>query len=266
MLIYPQLTSGAMVQYPLTAERYARVIQSAMEDGSVVLSPEGKATCRRWLIRYLDLTDQEAGMLSRFFATAQAGLSNFLFLDPTANLLCRTEDFSQAVWTNTGLSCETAITDPMGTTRATRIHAAAGPAGQLLQQSMIPGAVQVCFSVYLRADTPTTVTIARSADTESFNKSITVTSRWQRYSVTGSIPDINDTSSFLITIAGGTTVDLFGPQVDAQPNASTYVPSLAQSGVYPKARFDVNRMTFSTTGPNRNHCFAAVRCNLPSGD
>lgn len=266
MLVYPQLTTGATVEYPLDKQRYFRVIDSKMEDGSLVKAFDAKGTYLRWVLRYRDLSDQEAQALEAFFAEAQGKSFSFAFLDPTANLLAWTEDFSQPNWQATGLTFENGVTDPLGTTRATRVHFLTGPTAQLAQISPIPGLVHACFSVYLRADTPCDVTLTRSAGTQSSTAVVTATPDWRRHQITGFFPGTADDSVFQISAAATAVIDIFGPQVEAQINPSPYIISTARSGVYQNARFDMKQMDINVAGFNRNECVVAIRCNLPSGD
>jgi hypothetical protein len=64
----------------------------------------------------------------------------------------------------------------------------------------------------------------------------------------------DDSISFGIALGPGTTVDVFGMQVEAQPGASLYKRTAEAGGVYPNARFRDDVMTITTIGPNRHSC------------
>jgi hypothetical protein len=267
MLVFPQLSTGASVQYPLTKQFSQRSVQSAMEDGTIITLADSPANYLRWRIPFQDLSNQEIGLLTSFFVATQGELSPFLFLDPTANLLFWSEDFSQAAWVTAGLTFDTAVADPLGTSRAVRAHNSTATDLTISQLTQIPGACQVCFSVYLRADTPTAATLTRTAVSNTQTLSLAVTDNWQRFYLAGVFPSSSDPSQFAITVPAGTALESFGPQLDAQVTPSTYIISSGQhNNVYANARFDMKQIDATSTGPNRNACVVYVRCNLPGGE
>ena len=265
MQMFPQLTTGACAQYPLNRQLSQRSVQAEMEDGTILALADGAATYRRWQLAFSDLSDAEAGSLKAFFATTQGNLQPFLFLDPAANLLAWSEDFSQAAWQTAGLTFDTSVADPWGTTRASRAHNQSPADLAVAQQSQIPGMAQACFSVYLRATMPIQVSLTRSANTQSESVAGDVTSAWQRFYLSGSFPAVTDPSQFSIQVPAGSRIEIFGPQVDAQVTSSPYVTSGVRPGVYTNARFDMKQIDIIATGPNRSACVAWVRCNVPAG-
>lgn len=213
-----------------------------------------------------DLTDQEAAAYTSFFTTTQGSLHPFLFLDPTANLLLWSEDFTQSAWTAPGLTLDPAIADPFGGAAAQRAHNQAEAPLTIAQQSQMPGSVQTCFSVYLRADAPLSITLTISANNQSQSMTADVTTVWQRFYVTAVFPGATNTLNYGITVPTGASVELYGPQVDAQVTPSSYVATSGSSGVYSNARFDATDTERIATGPNRNTCVMYIRCNVPGGD
>jgi hypothetical protein len=266
MLIFPQLSTGALTQYPTAKKISMRSVQSAMEDGTVIALADSAATYLRWKVMLQDLSDQEAKSLTDLFAATQGSLFPFLFLDPTANLLLWSGDFSQSAWQTAGVTFDLALADPLGGNCAVRAHNQSAGALSIVQQTQIPGSVQGCFSVYLRADTLVTVTLSLAAGSQSRNATAVVMTTWQRYSVSGVFPGVTDALQFGIHLPAATSVQLFGPQVDAQPAASRYIASSGRSGVYANARFDGSQIDRIATGPNRNTCVMFIRCNLPVGE
>lgn len=266
MLIFPQLSSGASIQYPLNRQLSQRVIQSAMEDGTIIALADVAANYLEWRITFRDLSDQEAVSLRDFFAATQGNLQPFVFLDPAVNLLVWSEDFSQAAWQTAGLTFDNAVADPFGTTRASRAHNPSAANLTIAQQTQIPGMAQVCFSVYLRSDVPVTVALTQSAGTLSQSISVAVTNTWQRFYLSGMFLNSSDPSQLAVGVPPGAALELFGPQADAQVNPSEYVTGVARAGVYTSARFDMKQIDITVTGPNRNACVVSVRCNLPAGE
>jgi len=266
MLVFPQLQTGASAQYPIKRQLSQRTIMSAMEDGSVIALADTAARYLRWQIALRDLSDQELCALQSLFSAAQGNLLTFLFMDPAANLLAWSEDFSKSAWQTTGLTFDSEIADPMGGTRATRVHNASGIDLTVAQQTQIPGLSRTCLSVYLRANTPVSTSLIRTCGGQSLTLPVAVTSEWQRYSLSGNLLAVSDLSRFAIAVPIGTSFDIFGPQLDAQAAPSPYQLSTSRSGVYESARFDMKQFDSVATGPNRNTCVVYVRCSLPAGE
>jgi len=237
-----------------------------MEDGTIIALADSAATYRRWKIMLQDLSDAEAKSISDFYAATQGNLQPFLFPDPTANLLVWSKDFSQSAWQTAGLTFDRTVADPLGGTCAARAHNQSTAALNVSQATQIPGSVQTCFSVYLRADTPVTLTLTQFAGSLSQSAPAAVTTTWQRFYVSGNFSGASDCLQYTITIPAGTAVELFGPQVDAQVTPSCYVATTGQSSVYASARFDGTQVDRIATGPNRNTCVVFIRCNLPTGE
>lgn len=266
MLIFPQLSTGASTQYPVGKKVSLRSVQSAMADGTIISLADTCATYLRWKIVLQDLTDLEATALSNFFAATQANLQPFLFLDPTANLLLWSNDFTQNAWTKAGVTFDPTIEDPFGGSSATRANNQTAAGLSIAQQSQIPGSVQTCFSIYMKADAPITITLMVSAGSQSQSVEASVTTNWQRFYISGALAGATGTLQFAINLPAGVSVALFGPQVDAQVTPSRYVATSGWCGVCTNARFDGNQLDRVATGPNRNSCVTFVRCNLPGGE
>ncbi len=238
-----------------------------MEDGTIIALADVAANFLAWKMAYRDLSDQEAAALRSFFAATQGNLQPFLFLDPAVNLLLWSEDFSQSAWETAGLTFDTAVADPLGTARASRAHNNSAANLTIAQQTQIPGASQLCFTVYLRSDAPVAVALTRSAGSHFQTVNAAACAGiWQRFCLSGSFSSVTDSSRFAISVPAGATVELFGPQIDAQVTPSQYVTSAGRTGVYSMARFDMTQMDVVATGPNRNACVVSVRCNLPTGE
>jgi len=261
MLIFPQLSTSASVQYPIAKRVSRRAVQSVMEDGTTISLADASASYERWKLAFRDLSDREASSLSSFFSAAGGSLSPFLFLDPTTNLLSWSSDLTQSAWQQGTLAIESQFSDPLGGSSAFRITNVAGNALAISQSTQIAGLLQTCFSVHLRADAPVNVTMSRSAGTASCSKLIPVTKQWARYSVSNKFPAVTGVSTYSLSIPPLGSVNMFGPQVDGQLIPSVYILTTSGCGVYPNARFDMDQLTITATGPNRNACDIYIRTN-----
>jgi hypothetical protein len=237
-----------------------------MEDGTTISLADTSANYLRWKLSLQDLADQEAISFTNFFAATQGQLQPFLFLDPTANLLVWSQDFTQSAWVSPGITFDSAVADPFGGTGAVRAHNQTTATLSVLQQTQIPASIQTCFSLYMRSDTPLQTALAQSVDSQSQTVSAGVTTVWQRFYVSGVFTGVTDSLRYVIQVPAGTSIELFGPQVDAQVTPSRYIATAGSSGVYPNARFDADHIDRIATGPNRNTCVMFIRCNLPGGE
>ena len=98
MLVFPQLETGALSQFPIRKQRRKRTVVNTAPDGrSIKLAdPNGEVT--EWQLSYSDLSDRETSALEEFFKTAEGSLNGFTFLDPTANLLAWSDKLDGTAW------------------------------------------------------------------------------------------------------------------------------------------------------------------------
>ncbi len=255
MLYFPQLATGAVSQYPLRKTNLYRTIANTLEDGSRIVLADANSAAIQWQLSYSGISDAERQVLAAFFASTEGRLQSFTFFDPAGNLLGWSEALDQAAWQkNSLLSLQSAVADPLGTHRATTI--ANGGAGALTfgQEIEIPAALTCCFSFYARAANAQPIVLNRAAGGDIAGVSAVVGPQWERYSLSGDLPGNSTSSVFEILLGSGVSIDVFGLQVDAQSAPSPYVVTTAGGGVYASARFDMNTLTITSTGPNQNSC------------
>ena len=248
MLIYPQLTTGALTQYRIVKTRQERTIQNTLADGSVISVADPAGAAVQWKLQYTALSDTERQALENFFTAAEGTLNGFTFLDPSANLVAWSETLSNAVWNAAPeLALTGGIQDPKSGTNAWRLTNN-GAGGQSVTQVLnVPTTYTYTFSVYLSASQATNVRLLLGSATAS----ATLSNAWSRYQITGSG---NATATYItlgVDVPAGAAVSLFGPQVEAQQTASVYQTS-TNGGVYENARLQNDLLTVTTTGVNRH--------------
>jgi hypothetical protein len=118
--------------------------------------------------------------------------------------------------------------------------------------------------VYARAATPCSATLAVRCSGTARAADHGIGASWRRIAVGGSPGVDGDLVEFAVSIPPGATVELFGLQAEAQPNASAYRCTASRGGSYPLARFDQDTLRIETAGPN-NHG-TNVRIASPAGD
>ena len=260
MRVFPQISTGAMAQYPIRRRRSERAILNLSEDGTVIALWDESASQVKWDLRFSGLTDQETANITSFYEMCEGPLQPFLFLDPAANLFTYSEDFTQPVWQeSTLLSLAPGITDPYNTSRATGVTNNSLADLSLTQTSAIPGSVTCAFSVYARSDQPTTLVLTRTDGSTVESLSIQLSAVWTRYSLNTSFASsISLSCDFSAALGPGQTVDLFGFQLEPQPLPGLYVMSAASAGIYPNSRFDAQQITAISTGPGESSLAVSI--------
>ncbi len=115
MLVYPQLASGAISQFPVQKRVTLRTIINLASDSSAIRAADPAAAMTEWALNYSDLSDAEAGTLEQFFVSAEGSLNGFTFLDPAGNLFASSDQLDVAVWEKDPLLAPTdGFDDPRG--------------------------------------------------------------------------------------------------------------------------------------------------------
>lgn len=248
MLVYPQLSSGALAQFPILKRHRQRTLVNTLADFTSIklADPPGEAT--EWELKYTSLSNSEALALQQFFTATEGSLNIFTFLDPTANLLSWSEQLTNAVWTiDPFLSIVAGVADPVGGTSGWQVTNS-GAAPQTISQTLsAPGAYVYCLSVYGRSSHTTPVTLL--CGTASLVCSLETS--WNRLTLTGFGDPSAQSVAFGVQVPPGAAVDIFGLQVEPQAAASVYKPSKT-GGVYENASFRDDVFSLTTTDVNRN--------------
>jgi hypothetical protein len=250
MSLFPQIGAGSVAQFPLTRSRKWRAITNQLEDTEQIMLPDTAAGEIEWRLSYQDLTDAETTSLSSLFASSQGSFGAFTFIDPMANLLGWSEDLSQPVWQLGLLQHASGVSDPLGTSRASSITNPSPGAQTLTQTLALPGQYVACFSVYLRSDTPGSVTVQR----DGTQVTAAVGSAWQRVFVNGAGASGAVEASFSISVAAAQTIDVWGLQVEVQPYPSPYRQSTAPLGIYEETYFENDELSIASTSPGLSSC------------
>ncbi len=252
MLVYPQLPSGALTQFPVQRHHQMRTLVNTAADGTVVKLADVWAETIEWQLQYEALSDTELSQLQQFFLAAEGSLNNFTFVDPTGNLLAWSGDFSNAVWDIASfLACSGQVADPVGGNNAWQVSNSGTAAQNMSQTLTAPGRYTYCFSVYARSALSTTITLLIGNNSYPQN----LDANWQRFTCAGISDPTASSVTFGIAFGPGAVIDIYGPQVEAQDSPSTYRVSTT-GGCYENARLRDD--TFSFTSTDVNHHSATV--------
>src|SRR5579863_7683196 len=246
MLYFPQLSSGATGQFPVTRQRVARtVVNQSCQSYEIKLADPG-ASITQWHLSFEELTDQELAALEALFQTVEGCLTPFTFLDPVDNLLAWSEQQNQPVWqADPLLTLTSGLSDPLGGTNAYQISNPSSATLMLQQTINAPASLDYCLSLYARSDPSPTVWLVRGSESDER----TISTAWTRPYSAGHLLSTADTISFGIALDPGSTIDIFDIQVEAQTTASLYKRTAEAGGVYQNARFRDDTLTITTVGP-----------------
>src|ERR1035438_4333506 len=161
MLVYPQLGTGALSQFPIVKTQKSRTVLNLAPDGSTFKLADSAGGATEWVLSYEDLGDDEVAVLSTFFASAEGTLNSFTFMDPAGNLLAWSDDLDNAVWQKDPLlTLLGGQAGPSGGTGAWNLSNGGGGSQGISPTLAAPGAFQYCMSAYVRAATPAGVRLS----------------------------------------------------------------------------------------------------------
>ena len=251
MLYFPQLSSGALAQYPLRRSQKKRTIWNDCIDGSDVRLADVGATTVEWHLPYSGLTQDEWQALIGLFQQTEGRLQTFSFFDPADNLLRYSGTLDNTIWVKDPLLQPLAgIIDPLGQTDAWQLTNA-GSAPQALSQTIeIPGSYVCCFSAYARSSSPVQITMTRTDSDAGISSLQEIGPDWRRLQLSGSVGGAATSGTYSISLPPGAVVDVFGLQVEAQPQPSDYKRTYSNCGVYPATRFAEDSLTTKAVAIN----------------
>jgi len=247
---YPQIGRGSVAQFPLRRTRKWRAITNELESGERIVLPDSAAGQIEWYLKYTDLSDAEAQLLSALFGNCTGAYGAFVFIDPLANLLGWSEDLSRPDWQLGLMGQSGSVGDPMGTNRASSVSNGNPGSQQLSQTLEISGDYIACFSAWVRSDAAGTVSIQR----DNAQTTVAIGPLWKRIYVSAAGAGGAAQSTFSIVLAAGQAVDVWGLQVEAQPYPSTYKQTQIARGIYDETYFGSDEMTVTNSGPGLSSC------------
>lgn len=251
-LYYPQLSSGALVQYPIRKTQLFRTIKNILPDGNMLLSVDSGYSHRLWTLSYIDLSLSDIQALQGHFAACSGPLRAFTFIDPTDNMLLWSSDLSQPVWQNPSatITVHGGAADPFGGSSAFTITNNGESAEGLTQTLSVPSNFNYCFSIYLANVQETSATLIRSGSSTTQTASGRVSQGWTRLVSAGRLNDSGTEFAVGLRLSPGQQLTAFGPQLEAQPAPSPYRSTAQSSGVYPDSHWAVEQLPIAATAPD----------------
>ena len=251
MSFFPQLSTGAISQFPLHRRQAFRTVFNILSDGREVKYFDSFGSILTFTFPFDGLSDSEMQTIESFFTQKEGKRVSFGLLDPGLNLLRWSEDFGRSAWTvGPHLAMTTGQDDPWGTQRATCMSNSSIGTQGIVQVLTAPGHYVYSMSVWLRSDFPSNITLFAASGGYTQTHTVSPQPTWRRYHCSIKIPSELTSIGFGLEIPAGTTVCVVGAQVDAQPAPSAYRRSTGRHGVHPNVRFAIDSLTRRTNGPN----------------
>lgn len=242
-LFYPQLTSGALAQYPLRKTKVIRTIKNILSDGNMILLPDSGTRRTIWQLEYLNLSLADIQSLQSHFTACKGPLNAFTFIDPTGNMFVSSADLTNMVWQKSSLlQIQTDTTDPFGGTTAQTITNYGQGAQALAQTLQVPVNYQYCFSLYATSVGHTAVTLFQRGPNTEQSRRMFLSSGWSRLVLSGRLSDSGSSMTVGISLDAGTQIKVFGIQLEAQISPSGYQPTTTTGGVYANAHWAIEQL------------------------
>lgn len=256
-LIFPQLSTGAMVQFPIRKSLVRRTVLNRLSDGSTIRLADPDASYIIWDLRYRGLNDKERADLEHFFEKTEGPLKTFLFLDPCSNLLVWSEQLEKEVWTVDSLL--RAERDG-GVLRLTNT---AQDVQTVTQTVPVPAAYTYCFSAFLRSSDRQSVELFLEGGSDRFSSVMGMQNSWSHAFCSASMTGDSDEIRCGLSIPAGAVVEVVGLQLQAQPSAAEYRRTTSEAGVFPQTRFHSDALEFQAEGIDDHSTM--VRLISPAG-
>ena len=252
MDVFPQLSSGAVSQFPFAVNTRYRTLVNRALDGSEIYATDVNFHKRRWDLDLNQLSDQEWQSILDLHQRVEGRLQTFLFLEPGGNLLSWSEAFGDPVWLmGPGIMVADGQPDPFGGTRAGRVTNS-GAQGSLSQVLSVPASFRYAGSIWARTAASGVALQVSDTASQTVVASFNNSNQWKRYSVGYNLTSGLESVDLKVVVPAGSTVDVYGPQLEAQPAPSKYKKTLQQAGVYANARFEDDVLADRAIGVNRH--------------
>lgn len=262
-LFYPQLTSGALAQYPIRKTRLARTVKNLLSDGSMILFSDPDGARLIWELAYAELSDVDVQALQAHFSACVGPFHAFTFIDPTDNMLVSSSDMAASPWMASSSVYVTAgAADPTGGTAAFTCTNTGQISGGITQDLQVPSGYQYCFSIYAMSASPSAITMLLQGSTTQQNTSLSVGPNWKRIVCAGKLSDSGVGLTIGVILEPGQQVQLYGPQVEAQVVPSRYRPTVETGGVYANAHWAVEQLSITAAAPNLSSTAFSIETSL----
>jgi len=258
MLLYPQLVSGAVAQFPLRRSYSWAHVTNLQEDGSRYSESATENPFFTWQLRYDHLTLAEAEALKAFFESTRGRLGTFTFLDPAGNLLAWSEDLSKPFWESSAGLAHSEFDSESGPS----FDLSSAGSATLSQTVPCPATALLCWSMLARANQPNGMQLALWDASGRVEQTFSIDGQWRRIFVTqqGTGASLNKTVE--VSLLAGSQAQVAHLCLSAQPAPGAYAATSQLGGIYPNARFDQDALLVIASGPNDFSCAVQLTTRL----
>jgi hypothetical protein len=250
-LYYPQLSSGALAQYPIQKTRVVRTIKNVLADGSMILLSDPDGARLVWQLAYTELSSADVSALQAHFTACVGPFHAFTFIDPTDNMLASSADMTAEPWVTSSLIQMTSgVVDFFGGNGAFTLTNTGQISQTIAQTLQVPAGYQYCFSVYAMSNISAPITLLRNGPSTQDATTVTIGPAWARIVSSGTLSDAEVGFTVAISLTAGQQVQLYGPQLEAQIVPSPYRPTAEAGGVYANAHWAIDQLTITANAPN----------------
>ena len=242
-LVFPQLASGTMTQYPVRRTRYLRTIKNMAEDGTPYLYCDVNASIVNWELAYTGLTTNEMQSLLTLFDECGGPYRGFTFLDPVGNLLSSSWQLASGI-SQSGTTYTNSSGSPLAVS----------------QTLPIPASYQYCFSIAVQSTGPGTLTLIRRGAISEQRDSISISET--NLISSGQLTDSGTTFTVAIELLPGQSINLTQWQLQAQMAPGSYQKPTLTGGVYTNAHWAQNQLIFTADGPDSFSTTVVVEARL----
>src|SRR3954452_22210045 len=247
---FPQLTSGALVQYPLHKTRTVRNVTNVLSDGTLVLLPDQGAARLVWDLQYTGLVEAEVTSLKELFQNRKGPLLPFIYIDPSDNMLVWSTDPRTQPWqAPTVLKIENGIAGPSKAGDAFRITNTGQSIQELTQTVNVPNGYFYCLSFYARSAAPQLLTAFRRGASTVQESQILIDAAWNRFWTSGRLRESGNGITVGLSFSVGQQIEVFGLQLEAQVSPSQYRPTFRRASVYSNAHWAMNELSVISESP-----------------
>jgi hypothetical protein len=240
---FPVLLSQVHAQYPVSKLIEFHPLEVESGGGHLWRSASNGPAVRRWMLRFEDLTNEEAGALVALYEACAGGWRTFSFADPMSNLLRWSEDIRNDAWgKSAGLTITISSGGSEGPVEFLIVNTGA-TAGQVWQElDLAPGAA-ICFSCEARGGAMK----LRACGTELVTAA---SGEWSRRFIT--VVSSGGVQRVEIELEGGASVQVRRIQAEIQSAPSEYQGTYERGGIHAKTRFAENGLRIASVAPDRN--------------
>lgn len=262
-LFFPQLSTGAIAQYPIKKTLVSRSITNLLPDGSMILQADPGASKLIWEMSFSELATADSQALQAHFEACYGPYYAFTFIDPTDNMLASSADLTNTAWTkDPQIQIVAGTADPSGGSSAFMVTNAGSAPQNISQRVAVPAGYQYCFSLFALSAVPAALTVLRQGTSATATDILQVRTAWTRFVSSGQLNDSGTQFSIVITLNPGQQIKLFGLQLEAQIQPSRYRPTVANGGVYPLCHWTSDTFPLVAEAPNLFSTGFAIETNL----